>query len=66
MISSRTTDDGLDLAVRGLQKSFGSRLALAGLDLSVPRGIVYGFLGPNGAGSLLVAALVTERAEISG
>lgn len=49
-MSSRASDSELALSVRGLKKNFGSRPALAGLDLSVPRGIVYGFLGPNGAG----------------
>jgi ABC-2 type transport system ATP-binding protein len=34
---------------RGLGKRFGEVLALSGLDLEIPRGIV-GVLGPNGAG----------------
>jgi ABC-2 type transport system ATP-binding protein len=33
-----------------LRKSFGDFEAVAGLDLSVPRGSFYGFLGANGAG----------------
>lgn len=36
--------------VRGLTKRFGRQLAVDGLDLAVPRGSVYGFLGPNGSG----------------
>jgi ABC-2 type transport system ATP-binding protein len=44
-----TSTDGLALATRELRKSYGSRAALNGLDLSVPTGVVYGFLGPNGA-----------------
>jgi ABC-2 type transport system ATP-binding protein len=36
--------------VRDLRKTFGTSLALAGLDLSVGQGEVHGFLGPNGAG----------------
>ena len=41
-----------DLAIytRGLAKSFGKTRAVDGLDLKVPRGSVYGFLGRNGAG----------------
>jgi ABC-type multidrug transport system ATPase subunit len=41
-----------DLAVRtdGLGKTFGRQRAVADLDLAVPRGSVYGFLGPNGSG----------------
>lgn len=33
-----------------LAKSFAGRPALSGLDLRVPRGSIYGFLGRNGAG----------------
>lgn len=41
-----------DLAIetRGLTKRYASAQALAGVDLHVPTGSVYGFLGRNGAG----------------
>jgi ABC-2 type transport system ATP-binding protein len=35
---------------RGLVKSYGSTLALDGVDLTVTEGEIHGFLGPNGAG----------------
>ncbi len=54
-----TGTDGLALATRGLRKSYGSQVALAGLDLSVPTGTVYGFLGPNGAGKTTTMRLLT-------
>ncbi len=43
------------IEVEGLQKTFNRRLrrpvyAVAGIDLEVPSGSVYGFLGPNGSG----------------
>lgn len=38
------------LEIRGLTKKYGSVAALGGLDLTVRRGEVYGFLGRNGAG----------------
>ena len=43
------------IEVEGLQKEYrrlrgGRTVAVAGLDLSVPEGGVFGFLGPNGAG----------------
>jgi ABC-type multidrug transport system ATPase subunit len=41
---------GLAVATVGLAKRFGRQLAVAGIDLAVPRGAVYGFLGPNGSG----------------
>lgn len=40
----------LVIETRGLQKSFDERPALAGLNLEVPAGSIFGFLGRNGAG----------------
>jgi ABC-2 type transport system ATP-binding protein len=54
-----TVSSELALATRDLRKSYGSRLALAGLDLTVPTGVVYGFLGPNGAGKTTTMRLLT-------
>ena len=34
----------------GLTKRFGERVAVADVDLRVPRGSAFGYLGPNGAG----------------
>ncbi|MEV6813694.1 ATP-binding cassette domain-containing protein [Micromonospora sp. NPDC051296] len=47
-MSRRTT--GLAIEAEGLTRSFGETRALAGIDLQVPAGAVYGLLGPNGAG----------------
>ncbi len=38
------------LQVRGLQKSYGRRMVVSGVDYDVERGEVVGLLGPNGAG----------------
>jgi lipopolysaccharide export system ATP-binding protein len=38
------------LKVRGLQKSYGRRMVVSGVDYEVERGEVVGLLGPNGAG----------------
>src|SRR5581483_2396028 len=38
------------IEAEGLVKNFGKTKALAGFDLAVPAGTVYGLLGPNGAG----------------
>ncbi|HEX4109455.1 MAG TPA: ABC transporter ATP-binding protein [Solirubrobacteraceae bacterium] len=40
----------LVVETEGLTKRFGARVALDGVDLSVPAGVAFGFLGPNGAG----------------
>jgi ABC-2 type transport system ATP-binding protein len=42
--------DELAIDARGLCKQFGEVHALRGLDLHVPAGSIYGFLGRNGAG----------------
>ncbi|RJG17028.1 ABC transporter ATP-binding protein [Massilia cavernae] len=36
--------------VRGLTKRYGGRTVVDHVDLRVPRGAIYGFLGPNGSG----------------
>lgn len=38
------------VAVRDLRKVYGTKAAVDGLTLTVPRGCFFGFLGPNGAG----------------
>jgi ABC-2 type transport system ATP-binding protein len=38
------------ILTQGLTKRFGAHLAVDGVDLTVPRGAVFGFLGPNGSG----------------
>jgi ABC-2 type transport system ATP-binding protein len=42
--------DGPPLEVRGLVKRYGDLTAVAGVDITVETGDVYGYLGPNGAG----------------
>ncbi len=47
------------IRVDGVRKSFGAVLALDGVSLVVPRGQVYGLLGPNGSGkTTLIRSLV--------
>ncbi|MCU1431165.1 MAG: transporter related protein [Actinotalea sp.] len=53
VLAGSTAADAGSFAVRteGLTKRFRSgQVAVDGIDLSVPRGSVYGFLGPNGSG----------------
>jgi ABC-2 type transport system ATP-binding protein len=42
--------DDTAISVRGLVKEFGGKRVVDGFDMSVPRGSIYGFLGPNGSG----------------
>ena len=59
------------LAVRtsGLIRRFGSHVAVDGVGLQVPRGAVYGFLGPNGSGKtttirMLLGLIAADDGEI--
>src|SRR4051794_38823658 len=59
--------------VEGVVKRFGTTMALAGVDLEIEKGTVFGLLGPNGAGkTTLVRILATllgpdaGRAEVFG
>ncbi|SDE85022.1 ATP-binding cassette domain-containing protein [Limimaricola pyoseonensis] len=42
--------DDLAIRARGLARSFGGLRAVDGVDLDVPRGMIFAILGPNGAG----------------
>jgi len=44
------TTPGLAIETHGLTKRFGEMAAVDGIDLAVPEGSVFGFLGPNGSG----------------
>jgi ABC-2 type transport system ATP-binding protein len=50
----------------GLRKTYGESVALAGLDLRVERGEVYGFLGPNGAGKTTTMRLLATLLRPTG
>lgn len=61
--------NGTIIATHGLWKSYGGKPALRGLDLTAPRGSIFGFLGRNGAGKttmlkLLLGMLRPDAGEI--
>ena len=58
-VETQTEDVKPVLEITGLEKRFGDVTALAGLDLQVFPGEVYGLLGPNGAGkSTLIGSIL--------
>ena len=38
------------IEIRNLTKNFGAKQALTGLNMTVPVGAIYGFIGENGSG----------------
>ena len=61
--AASTPTTGAAVETRGLSKRFGSRLAVDGLDMAVPRGAVYGFLGPNGSGKTTTIRMLLGLVE---
>ena len=53
----------LAIETHGLGKRFGARAALESIDLEVPRGTAFGFLGRNGAGKTTLVRLLLGLAE---
>jgi len=49
-LSAPLLDADVAIATSALTKRFGAQTAVDGIDLNVPFGAVYGFLGPNGSG----------------
>ncbi|MFP3915282.1 MAG: ABC transporter ATP-binding protein, partial [Actinomycetota bacterium] len=48
------------IALESVEKHYGPVLALAGLDLSVPEGSVFGLIGPNGAGKTTAMLILSS------
>lgn len=44
--------------VRGLTKRFGEKTVVDHFDIAVPRGAIYGFLGPNGSGKTTTIRMI--------
>jgi ABC-2 type transport system ATP-binding protein len=49
----------LAVSARSLRKSFGDRVAVDGVSLSVPKGSFFGMVGPNGAGKTTSLRMMT-------
>ncbi len=60
----------LAIKTKGMTKRFGGMTAVDSLDLEIPRGTIYGFLGPNGCGKstsirMLTGLLSPTEGEVS-
>ena len=57
------------IELRGVRKTFGEKVAVDRLDLTVPEGGLYGFIGPNGAGKtttirMIMSILFSDEGEV--
>lgn len=54
------------IEIKGLTKNFGQKQALKGLDMTVPMGAIYGFIGENGSGKSTTEKLICGLIQPSG
>ena len=54
------------IEIRGLKKSFRGLYAVDGLDMTVPQGAIYGFIGENGSGKSTTEKLICGHLVPSG
>ena len=58
------------LQIEGIRKTFGDKVAIEALDLTIPQGATYGLIGPSGAGKttairMIMSILFPDRGTIS-
>jgi ABC-2 type transport system ATP-binding protein len=51
------------IEIRGVAKRYGAVQGLAGVDLEIRRGEIFGFLGPNGAGKTTLISILAGLAR---
>ena len=54
------------IEIKGLTKNFGSKQALSGLNMTVPVGAIYGFIGENGSGKSTTEKIICGLIHPSG
>ena len=54
------------IEIRSLTKNFGPKQALSGLDMTVPEGAIYGFIGENGSGKSTTEKIICGLIRESG
>ena len=54
------------IEIRNLSKNFGEKQAVTGLDMTVPMGAIYGFIGENGSGKSTTEKMICGLIGVSG
>jgi ABC-type polysaccharide/polyol phosphate transport system ATPase subunit len=61
-----TVDEAPAITTTGLRKSYGEKIVLGGIDLSVAEGTVFALLGPNGAGKTTTVQILSTLLDADG
>ena len=54
------------IEIRNLSKTFGNKTAVSGLNMTVPQGAIYGFIGENGSGKSTTEKMICGLLPIGG
>ena len=54
------------IEIKNLSKNFGPKQAVCGLNMTVPMGAIYGFIGENGSGKSTTEKLICGLIPASG
>lgn len=54
------------IEIKSLSKNFGSKQAVSSLDMTVPMGAIYGFIGENGSGKSTTEKMICGLIPVSG
>ncbi len=54
------------IEIKGLSKNFKNKQAVCGLDMTVPMGAIYGFIGENGSGKSTTEKMICGLLPLSG
>ncbi|MER5362597.1 ATP-binding cassette domain-containing protein [Streptomyces sp. NPDC002785] len=64
--TARATTTSPAISALGLRKSYGDKVVLDGIDLSIPEGTVFALLGPNGAGKTTTVQILSTLIAADG
>lgn len=57
-VENSVLENGAAVCVTGLDKRFGTTLAVDSVDLTIPEGSIFGLIGPNGAGKTTTLSIL--------
>ena len=60
---TKSVETELVIRAKGLRKTYGDFVAVAGIDFEVKRGEAFGLLGPNGAGKSTTMRMITSTLQ---